>query len=97
LSKYYGLTEQGNWEGRNILHVPQEPNAFASRVGMSAEELAAAVVDAKRTLYRVRTQRVRPGLDALVKLLWDPHPAGMPSTMSPAAIQEYILPAREDG
>ena len=34
---------------------------------------------------------------AVVRLLWDPHPAGIPSTMSPAAIQEYVLPARADG
>jgi len=71
LSKYYGLTEQGNWEGKNILHVPQEPDAFASRVGMSAEKLAAAIADAKRTLYRVRAQRVWPGLDDKVLTSWN--------------------------
>jgi len=71
MGKYYGLTEQGNWEGKNILHVPQEPEAFASRVGMSAQELAAAIADAKRTLYRVRAQRVRPGLDDKALTSWN--------------------------
>jgi uncharacterized protein YyaL (SSP411 family) len=47
----YGVTRQGNFEGRNILefvgHVDQRP----------------ALAEARRKLYEVREERVHPGLD----------------------------------
>ena len=50
---YWGVSAAGNFEGRNILHVP---------LGARAEpppELA----DARNALFARREQRVRPGLD----------------------------------
>jgi uncharacterized protein YyaL (SSP411 family) len=50
---YYGVTEQGNFEGRNILHLPGGPEA--PRPGVLDE--------ARRELYEARSQRPWPGLD----------------------------------
>jgi uncharacterized protein YyaL (SSP411 family) len=50
---YYGVSEQGNFEGRNILHVPGGPEA-APPDGLE---------QARRELYEARSRRVRPGLD----------------------------------
>jgi uncharacterized protein YyaL (SSP411 family) len=50
---YYGLTDDGNFEGRNILHLP------------GGQEAARPVEldEARRALYRYRSRRVWPGRD----------------------------------
>ncbi len=53
LVAYWGVTEAGNFEGRNILHVPAGPDA----------PRPAALAPARDALYEVRTRRVWPGLD----------------------------------
>ena len=50
---YWGVSATGNFEGRNILHVPLGANA------KQPPELA----DARTALYARRDRRVRPGLD----------------------------------
>jgi uncharacterized protein len=50
---YWGVSAAGNFEGRNILHVPLGPSA------QQPPELA----DARTALYSWRDRRVRPGLD----------------------------------
>jgi uncharacterized protein YyaL (SSP411 family) len=50
---HFGVTEQGNFEGRNILHLPGGPGA----------EPPPGLDDARRELYEVRSQREWPGLD----------------------------------
>ena len=49
----FGVTDRGNFEGRNILHVP---------TGLEGEP-PAWVGDARRALYERRSQRVWPGFD----------------------------------
>jgi uncharacterized protein YyaL (SSP411 family) len=50
---YWGVSPAGNFEGRNILHVPLGPSA------QRPQELE----DARTALYSWRDRRVRPGLD----------------------------------
>src|SRR5207247_1520795 len=50
---HYGVTEQGNFEGRNILHLPGGPGA----------EAPPGLDEARRDLYEVRSKREWPGLD----------------------------------
>ncbi len=50
---HYGVTESGNFEGRNILHLPGGP----------ADELPEWYEDVRRALYRERSRRVWPGRD----------------------------------
>src|SRR5436190_2133367 len=50
---YWGVSAAGNFEGRNILHVP---------LGASAQQ-PAELADARTALYAWRDRRVRPGLD----------------------------------
>src|SRR5215208_7021631 len=50
---YWGVSAAGNFEGRNILHVP---------LGASAQQ-PAELVDARSALHAWRDRRVRPGLD----------------------------------
>ena len=50
---YWGVSAAGNFEGRNILHVP---------LGASAQQ-PPELADARTALYARRDRRVRPGLD----------------------------------
>jgi uncharacterized protein len=51
--EHYGVTEAGNFEGRNVLHLP----------GGAATPAPDGLAEARRTLYEARSQRPRPGLD----------------------------------
>jgi uncharacterized protein YyaL (SSP411 family) len=51
--EHYGVSEAGNFEGANVLHLAQ---------GAEAEE-PEGLAEAKRALFEARSQRVRPGLD----------------------------------
>jgi len=53
IAAFYGATESGNFEGRNILHLA------GGAAGSEPEGLA----EARRMLYEARAKRVRPGLD----------------------------------
>jgi uncharacterized protein len=50
---YWGVSPAGNFEGRNVLHVPLGPSA----------QRPAELDDARTALYAWRDRRVRPGLD----------------------------------
>jgi len=68
---YWGVTPAGNFEGKNILHVPHEPSVVARRLGMGEAELAERVERARRTLYDARARRAWPGRDEKVLAGWN--------------------------
>jgi hypothetical protein len=59
----YDITEQGNWEGHNILNVPRDPESVAADLGITPEHLAEIAARGKCKLYGVRSKRVWPGRD----------------------------------
>ncbi len=67
---YYGVTERGNFEGHNILHVAQEDAVVADRLGIPLEQLQTRLIAIKDTLFAARTQRVNPGLDDKIITAW---------------------------
>ncbi len=71
VGRYWGVSEGGNFEGRNILHVPRALEAVAEEAGVSAERLEAALARARRELVAVRAQRVWPGRDDKVLTAWN--------------------------
>jgi uncharacterized protein YyaL (SSP411 family) len=58
---YYGVTERGNFEGANILHLPGGPGRFS--VPGEQESAPPGLDEARRALYEARSKRVWPGLD----------------------------------
>jgi uncharacterized protein len=50
---YYGVTEAGNFEGRNVLSLHEGVNALQPE----------GLVEARAALFEARARRVRPGLD----------------------------------
>src|SRR5262249_27050283 len=52
-ARYWGVAEGPNFEGRNILYVPREPDEVAAALGLSRAELDAALAPARRAPWAV--------------------------------------------
>ena len=71
VSRYYGVTEGGNFEGRTILTAGRGADAVAGELGMTPQEVQ-AVVDRSRTrLFAAREGRIKPGRDEKVLTAWN--------------------------
>jgi len=68
---YYDITEKGNWEGNNILHVPVVAATFAPAHGVTEEVLEEKLAAGRAKLLQHRAGRVRPGLDDKILLGWN--------------------------
>jgi uncharacterized protein YyaL (SSP411 family) len=68
---YFGVTEVGNFEGRNILHTPRDPVEVAADAGIGVQELMEAIGRARPKLYDARAKRVWPGRDDKVLTSWN--------------------------
>ena len=71
ISGYFGVTDGGNFEGKNILHVPQEAESFAAVAGINPDVLEGAVQRGKSLLLEARERRVHPGRDEKVLSAWN--------------------------
>jgi len=69
--RYYDVTEAGNWEGKNILHVENDPNAVAQAAGVSPDRLADALEHGWESLFLAREKRVKPARDEKVLAAWN--------------------------
>ncbi|MGQ0549756.1 MAG: thioredoxin domain-containing protein [Armatimonadota bacterium] len=70
-SEAYGVTDRGNFEGKNILYVAKDPQSLADNHGLSVEEVESRLAAARRALFERRVRRVRPGLDDKVLAAWN--------------------------
>jgi uncharacterized protein YyaL (SSP411 family) len=68
---YYGVTRDGNFEGKNILFVRTDPGFAAKRAGVDEEMLDAVLTRARRILYDARAKRVWPGRDEKILAAWN--------------------------
>ena len=71
ISGYWGVSDTGNFEGRNILNVPQGAESYATEAGLSPEALAGAVSSAKGKLMEARERRIHPGRDDKALTAWN--------------------------
>jgi uncharacterized protein len=69
---YWGVTSDGNFEGRNILSVAaKDRRALAARFSLSEQQLDETVHRAKQALYDIRKQRVWPARDDKILASWN--------------------------
>jgi uncharacterized protein YyaL (SSP411 family) len=61
LADYWDVSEHGNWEESNILHVTRDAD----------DALLAKIESAKKKLYDAREKRIRPGRDEKVLTDWN--------------------------
>jgi uncharacterized protein YyaL (SSP411 family) len=69
--EYYNVTEQGNWEGTNILWVREEIAAFCQSRGYEVETVLQQLNTAGQLLLQHRSARIRPLLDDKKLLGWN--------------------------
>ena len=68
---YYGVSERGNFEGKNILSIVRSPEHVAERFHIGAAEVEQALAAGRRTLFEVREARIKPGRDEKVLTEWN--------------------------
>jgi uncharacterized protein YyaL (SSP411 family) len=68
---YFAVTEQGNFEGRNILHTPEPLAAVAARLGRPLDEAQRQLGAARTALRTARAGRVPPHTDRKVIAAWN--------------------------
>jgi len=69
--RYWDVSPEGNFEHRNILHVTLEVEQLAKMFRRDVAETRRLLVDARRKLFQVREQRIRPGRDEKVLTAWN--------------------------
>jgi uncharacterized protein YyaL (SSP411 family) len=67
----YGASEDGNFEGSNILFLPEPLPALAAKIGVGVQELSIEKRSIDDRLGAARSQRIRPGLDDKVVTAWN--------------------------
>ncbi len=70
-SEYYNVTESGNWEGKNILHVVTSKEKFAAKNNLSTDKLSVLLDNAKAILFSEREKRTKPALDDKILTSWN--------------------------
>jgi uncharacterized protein YyaL (SSP411 family) len=71
LIAYWGASDEGNFEGSNILHVADMQERVAVRHGLSIEQMKADISAAKTVLFTLRKDRVAPGRDEKMLAAWN--------------------------
>jgi uncharacterized protein YyaL (SSP411 family) len=69
---FYGVTEEGNWEHRNILWRSKgDFQEYAAANALDLNELKSRLAVCRQELFRIRSARIWPGLDDKVLLSWN--------------------------
>ncbi|MDQ3803806.1 MAG: thioredoxin domain-containing protein [Acidobacteriota bacterium] len=68
---YYGVTTEGNFEERNILHVSRPAAEVARELGVGVEALQETLERGRAILFEARERRVKPGRDEKILTAWN--------------------------
>jgi len=67
----YGITPQGNWEGKIVLQRTLDDKTLAARFALASEEISIKLAKCHQELLVVRDERIRPGTDDKVLTEWN--------------------------
>ncbi len=67
----YGITDQGQFEGRSIPHLEEDIDTLAKRAGVDPARLADLLEQGRRQLLEVRESRTRPNRDDKILTGWN--------------------------
>ena len=70
-ARYFDISEEGNFEGRNILNRTIGQADAAKLFGKTADELSAAVEMIKWRMFTAREKRIKPGRDEKILAGWN--------------------------
>src|SRR5712691_5068596 len=68
---YYNITEEGNFEGANILNVTRDLGDVARAENVNPEHLSETLNQVRKTLLAAREKRVKPARDEKVLTAWN--------------------------
>ncbi len=69
--EYYNVSEEGNWEEKNILNCTESVDSFSNRKNVGVTELEKLISVCKNKLLSERAKRIRPALDDKIILSWN--------------------------
>jgi uncharacterized protein YyaL (SSP411 family) len=69
--EYYGVTEGGNFEGKNILHITKSTGEIARKYGQTPEEIEQVLQHISKRLFTIREKRTKPGRDDKILTSWN--------------------------
>lgn len=61
--RFFGITEEGDFEGKNVLHIDRGLKALSHEFGLSEEEIRNIIDRSKERLFTEREKRVKPFRD----------------------------------
>ena len=68
---YFGITDEGNFEGKNILHAPQPADVVAGSCKITEESLSEIIRSGRQLLLRERKKRIKPARDEKILTAWN--------------------------
>jgi uncharacterized protein YyaL (SSP411 family) len=68
---YFDVTEEGNWEGKNILRILKQIDGFAKEQGLDVSDFQKFLDTCLQKLALERDKRIKPGLDDKIILGWN--------------------------
>ncbi len=71
LARYFDVTDHGNFEGQNIIHITHAPEVFAPSENVTVEELGTLVARVLPALFERRKTRIRPARDEKILTDWN--------------------------
>ena len=70
--RFYGVTEEGNFEGKaSALFIQKPPRVFAEEEGIEEKNLLGILQRGRAKLFDARERRVKPGLDDKILTSWN--------------------------
>src|SRR5579885_2334494 len=67
----YGVTDRGNFEGKNILFLARDAEEVAAEAGVDVDAARARIERGRRLLFERRSARVWPGRDEKILTAWN--------------------------
>ena len=68
---FYDVTDEGNWEEKNILWRHKSYEEFADLKKISVDFLKKKIKESSDKLFKIRDLRIKPGLDDKILLSWN--------------------------
>jgi len=68
---YFDVSERGNFEGQNILHITSSIEESAANNNLAAAELQTILDRGRQRLFAVREKRIKPGRDEKILTAWN--------------------------
>jgi uncharacterized protein YyaL (SSP411 family) len=68
---YFNVTETGNFEGKNILHITAALEDLARRHDVSLVHLESVITSGRKELFALRERRIKPARDEKILTAWN--------------------------